>query len=499
MRPTASLQTIVLGCWAIALFIPSLEGFQHSSLYSRTSSSRLFVEPYVPNRRLRQSKTYPATTLTWEQRYEQLQHFYRIHGHSDIPKDEPPEWTGLGQFVQRQRKQYSKWKKGDDVFLTSDKIDLLNRLDIVWDKTEVQWRERLEELETFRQEFGHTNVPMSFGTLGQWCTKQRREFNSGSMSQSRIDGLNNIGFIWDLTEHLFRHGLRQLQEFKAENRGQWPKITDGPLGSWFYSRRRQYLYWLRGDKSTLSESHRRALEEIGFGPKLAKRRSTSRTEYEWEERFEQLVEFKKNYDHVRVSRGFGLLGTWVNAQRCTLGPYKLGPGNKGSKIYRERIRQLDEIGFVWNSHTWLWDTRIEALTRYHLENGHTNVPKSMGVLGQWCELQRVEYSKYQRDLESNLSAQRVSRLNALGFDWERGDTVQLEWDLQWFRKLNLIRAYYALHGNFDVPRSDRTLGSWTGKQKTYFKGMLRGERNSLSEQRRAELDAIGFFDEMNEL
>jgi hypothetical protein len=266
----------------------------------------------------------------------------------------------------------------------------------------------------------------------------------------------------------------------------------------FYSRRKEYLSWCRGESTPLSAAHRSALEGIGFSPDLENRRNFTRAEYNWDSRFEELKSFKKKYGHVRVSRGFGPLGSWVSAQRYALGPLALSPEGEVSQTKRERIARLDEIGFVWNTNTWLWNIRFEELVIYHRENGHSNVPKSSGSLGVFCEVQRAEYSKYQRNLKSNLTAQRVSRLNALSFDWDRGDTVQLERDLQWFRKLKLVKEYFAMHGNFEIPRKDRILGNWVVKQKSNFKGRLRGESNSLTDERRAALEHIGFFDRMED-
>jgi len=509
MRREATTLRFFVCCWCLAVVFeniqstnsftvttpkndPSKVRAHHSRPWRFMAESSTSMSANT-SRKLRKSKNYPSQTYTWEQRYEQLKEFHRIHGHTAAPRQEDPDWIGLRQFVQRQRKQYNKWKKGEETFLTADKIELLNEIDFLWDMHEAQWLERLQDLADFRNEFGHCNVQMKYATLGQWCTKQRREYNNGEMTQSRIDSLNELGFIWDVAETQFQEGLRQLQEFKMENNGQWPKVTEGSIGSWFYSRRREYLHWLRGGNSTLTESHRLALEDIGFDASLKRRRKSRRVDSEWEERLEELMEFKMKYGHTRVARGYGRLGTWVNAQRYKLGPHVFEPDDKVGATSLERIQRLNEIDFVWNTHTWLWDKRLEALTIYHKENGHTNVPKSIGALGQWCERQRVEFSKYQRNIRSNLTAQRVSRLNALGFDWDRGDTKQIEWDLQWYRKLALLKGYFAKHGDFDVPRDHPTLGNWVFKQKSFYKGMLRGVKNSLSEQRRLELDAIGFF------
>jgi len=62
----------------------------------------------------------------------------------------------------------------------------------------------------------------------------------------------------------------------------------------------------------------------------------------WERRLKELEAFKKEHGHCRVStlsKDHARLGRWVNTMR--------GYRRQG-KLSEERIRRLNQLGFVWN-------------------------------------------------------------------------------------------------------------------------------------------------------
>ena len=58
----------------------------------------------------------------------------------------------------------------------------------------------------------------------------------------------------------------------------------------------------------------------------------------WENRFNELVQYKAKYGDCNFPTNAGKLGTWVNHQRQR---YKKG------KLPQDRIDQLESIGFDW--------------------------------------------------------------------------------------------------------------------------------------------------------
>lgn len=422
----------------------------------------------------------------WEERYAELLSYYRERKTIDVVEESNPS---LKNFLQHQRQEYRKWKRGETSTLNETKVELLNRLDFVWDKNQQIWETRYAELLQFKQEFGHVNVPMKYKTLGQWVTKHRKAYRAGSLEESRIDRLNEVGFMWDVQEWQFQRRLEEIREFRAKNGHIDIRVTDGEFGSWFYSRRKEYLKYLNGENTTLSDSHRIALERVGFGPHLARRRQTAITSnVTWQTRYDELVHFKGKYNHTRVPKvpQYAQLSSWVNHQRNLKAVGKLDRG---------RLHQLQEIGFVWNENRWLWMKRYSELAAFQEKSGHTNVPRGGGDLGEWVEWQRVNFANYEKGKKSQITAQRVTLLNNIGFDWNRGDTRRIEWDLSWHRNLHQLRKWKEKHGDCNVPRSsDPALGLWVSQQRMNYKASLRGEKTTLTTDRILQLKEIGLLD-----
>jgi Helicase associated domain len=371
------LQLLLFFCCEISAFLPFPGGdarilyhVKHYSVQSTSSSS-----PRSPELCL-------AKTKKWDERYAELVNYHRKYNSTDIV-GESNSTTVLKNFLQHQRQEYRKWKRGEPSSLDETKIELLNKIHFVWDKNQQIWDRRYDELLQFKHKFGHVNVPMKYKTLGQWVTKHRKAYHAGTLEQRRIDRLNEVGFMWDVKEWQFQRRLDEVRAFRAKNGHIDIRVTDGEFGSWFYSRRKEYLQYLNGENTTLSESHRLALEEVGFGVHLTERRQTTiHSNVTWQSRYEELVLFKEKFNHTRVPKipKYAQLSSWVNHQRNL---------KAIGKLDRSRLLQLQEIGFVWNENQWLWMKRYSELAAFQEKRGHTNVPRGGGDLGEWVEWQRV--------------------------------------------------------------------------------------------------------------
>eukprot|EP00751_Fragilariopsis_kerguelensis_P042176 CAMPEP_0171015232 /NCGR_PEP_ID=MMETSP0736-20130129/25780_1 /TAXON_ID=186038 /ORGANISM="Fragilariopsis kerguelensis, Strain L26-C5" /LENGTH=242 /DNA_ID=CAMNT_0011449969 /DNA_START=1 /DNA_END=726 /DNA_ORIENTATION=- len=89
----------------------------------------------------------------------------------------------------------------------------------------------------------------------------------------------------------------------------------------------------------------------------------------WKEKYQQLIAYKKKYRNTNVPRSYTvdpLLAKWINHQRDNY---------KNDALSNERIKQLNDIGFVWNVHTALWFGRYNELISYKQQhNNSTRVP-----------------------------------------------------------------------------------------------------------------------------
>ncbi len=96
-----------------------------------------------------------------------------------------------------------------------------------------------------------------------------------------------------------------------------------------------------------------------------------------------------------------------------------------------------------------WDAMYEAARQYFLQNGNLNVPAAYVTpegdrLGAWLIRQRDIRSGKRR---GTLSEEQIQKLDAIGMSWQ--DLAEERWN----RNYEAVLAYYAHHGNLDVPQS----------------------------------------------
>eukprot|EP00978_Attheya_sp_CCMP212_P047661 scaffold422966_cov52-Attheya_sp.AAC.1 len=134
----------------------------------------------------------------------------------------------------------------------------------------------------------------------------------------------------------------------------------------------------------------------------------------WDERFKELVDFKKINGHTHVPQQLGPLGRWVHDQRSRH-QYLLKEG-KYSSLTIDRREKLESIGFSFilrpPSH---WDQRLQDLLDFKKIYGHTNVPKRDGPLGQWVSRQRTQCRLFKEGKKSHLTVDRREKLESIGF------------------------------------------------------------------------------------
>jgi hypothetical protein len=121
----------------------------------------------------------------------------------------------------------------------------------------------------------------------------------------------------------------------------------GPLGTWIYVQQTQYCLLKEGKDSRLTMDEYEKLESIGFEFKY---RATGMCP-SWNQRFQELVDFKKTNGHTNVNtQSGGPLGRWVAKQRTD---YRLLKEGKPSSLTTslttmDRREKLESIGFTFS-------------------------------------------------------------------------------------------------------------------------------------------------------
>lgn len=128
-----------------------------------------------------------------------------------------------------------------------------------------------------------------------------------------------------------------------------------PLGTFVNRQRIEYARFIDPDctKSTpMTLERKELLEEIGFVWDIV--------EYTWNNRYNELCQFRKENGHAVVPRSHGPLGAWVEKQRIEYKKYKalneddsaLTPDKRDEMprtiLTKERIQKLNEIDFVYD-------------------------------------------------------------------------------------------------------------------------------------------------------
>jgi hypothetical protein len=141
----------------------------------------------------------------------------------------------------------------------------------------------------------------------------------------------------------------------------------------------------------------------------------------WSEKFEDLCEFRRFYGHCHVPHTYernAPLAQWVKRQRYQ---YKLKLEGKRSTLSDERVRLLNKIGFIWNSHDAVWEERWNELLQYKRLHGHCVVPSNYEKnpqLAVWVKRQRRQYKFYCEDKPTSMTSERITKLEKLGFAWD---------------------------------------------------------------------------------
>jgi hypothetical protein len=142
--------------------------------------------------------------------------------------------------------------------------------------------------------------------------------------------------------------------------------------------RREKKKYEAGLQTTMDDKKLQHLSDMDFQWSLKK---------DWNQRYEELREFKEEHGHCRVPRK-GKLGSWVDLMRSKARRPKC----------KEKIDKLEAIGFFERKfktattmpslNESVWNQRFEELKNFQEEHGHCRVPQRLGKLGRWLKTQR---------------------------------------------------------------------------------------------------------------
>jgi len=397
--------------------------------------------------------------VTWDERFGELEHYKQKFGDCNVPQQWKSKKVHLGIWVGSQRSLY---KEGS---LDKNRIAKLNYIGFVWDQIEHDWNEMYDLLIKYKDAYDDCNVPLRWKNegrkLGTWVSGQRYAYKNENLTGSRINLLNEIGFVWNQKDNDWNEMFAALVKYKKEN-GDCNVSSVTPktkaLGMWI-QRQRNY-----SQKGKLNKEREASLNSIGF--------IWDSREYIWNKMYSLLAEYQASFGDCNIPKKWDAnpqLGTWVLHQRLE---YRKG------KLSTEKILQLESIRFTWEPFSNKWDSMFCELAAYTHEYGSCNVPttwKGHNNLGSWVNTQRNKWRS------SNLSDEQVKKLIDIGFVFELPSA--------WREQYENLRLYVKNYGDCNVPTNSEkhsTLANWIRNQRTNRKN------GSLGQDHINKLNELGF-------
>jgi superfamily II DNA or RNA helicase len=399
--------------------------------------------------------TWEPFASVWDEFFAALSAYKLTYGNCDVPRGwhENPK---LATWCAHQRNEYQKNK------LPADRIQRLEALSFVWNPFDAAWESMFVALSAYKQTHGDCNVPQRWESnreLGTWCGTQRRIYKANELSVDRVQRLEQLGFVWDQLASAWDEMFAALLACR-QTYGECTVPSNMPqLRLWCTRQRSAYK------KNELSLERIKRLKDIGFAWDVL--------DVGWEQMFAALTAYKQTHGDCNVPASWVVnpeLGQWCYIQRRTY---------RKSKLSKERVQRLEQLGFVWELLETAWDEMFSALERYRHTHGDCKVPltwKEDPKLGQWCGSQRVNYK------QGSLSVERINRLERLDFVWDQLAAV-------WNEMFAALTQYKSVHGDCNVPAvwpENPKLGMWCGTQRRDAKA------EKLSPDRSDRLLQIGF-------
>jgi hypothetical protein len=140
-----------------------------------------------------------------------------------------------------------------------------------------------------------------------------------------------------------------LQQSHHETLGSTSNKNNKKLSAWAATQRREYIKWKQGEKAAITQERINLLNSIDF--------DWNPRESRWKTRIRELKEYQSKNGHCMVPVNYEQnpqLGRWVATQRKY---YKLYKEGKCRNITMDRIKELTDIGFVWNRWEDIWTER----------------------------------------------------------------------------------------------------------------------------------------------
>jgi hypothetical protein len=220
-----------------------------------------------------------------------------------------------------------------------------------------KWNKNFADLVEYKKKHGNCEVPPSQHTpLSYWVTQQHKEYQKvqekkpSRLTLQKVQQLTDLGFVFRQVAKSFtwEQRIEQLKKYREKhNHTRVPK-SDPQLGVFVNRQRYEYSKYKSNRPSTMNEARLKDLQALDFVFVAGKKMDhvDFKNKKSWEERFDELMQFRDTYGHAVVPQSFPGLGEWVHSQRLY---YKKLKAGKKSPLTNDRLLKLADVGFVFDA------------------------------------------------------------------------------------------------------------------------------------------------------
>mmetsp|Transcript_16729 Transcript_16729/g.36213 ORF Transcript_16729/g.36213 Transcript_16729/m.36213 type:complete len:613 (+) Transcript_16729:145-1983(+) len=231
---------------------------------------------------------------------------------------------------------------------------------------------------------------------------------------------------------------------------------------------------------------------------------------QWDSMYERLATHKNQTGTLDVKKDDDEeLFDWIKKQKSILVLYFQ---NKPIPVSMDQARKLTSLGFSqsrpgivrasgiidssfvenqWNQmlgELKAFKERFGSMTFNHVSNSHPDYQQQK-TLKYWVADQRREYRQLRLGISSNMTAERIQKLNAIGLDMEPRALVQGH---SWEERIEQLTSFVEEHGHCKIPLRHPQLGNFSSTIRQRYKEREEGKKNSLSDERMSQLVDLGF-------
>ena len=306
--------------------------------------------------------------LAWDKYYSALCKYKYEFGNIDIKANYvTPDGAELGAWISNLRTAKNSRRRG--YYLTDERIAMLDKLGMIWDKLDYQWEKNYHACVEYYKEHRSLDIPAHYATkdglrIGAWIRRMRKARDgrlkgAQPLTQDQIRRLDAIGMDWqDSFTQRWEYGYAKAKEYYVQHGDINVPATyvteDGfPLGK-----------WLKGHVQTNDKTGRLSIKVTAERKaKLDALGFKWDAEDSWAKRIAACKEYKAEHGDLNVSQQYvtvdGIwLGKWLYECRRA---YKGEPNQRQKSLTLEQIQELNALGMDWRTPAErAWEEKYQA-------------------------------------------------------------------------------------------------------------------------------------------